>query len=165
MGPILLFVVVLVMLVGGFGGGLGYSGYSRGGYGRGGYYAGGYARWHPRPAGNAHRRVFALLRGEIPAGMNVCHTCDNPPCVNPAHLWLGTDADNMRDRDRKGRTGWALGSTNGQAKLTEEAIEVIRSLHRQGLSQQKIADRFGVVQTTISRVLLGQRWTHVRCAA
>lgn len=61
-----------------------------------------------------HRAAYEVSVGPIPDGMKVCHTCDNPPCCNPKHLFLGTQADNVRDRDAKGRT--ARGDNNGRSK-------------------------------------------------
>lgn len=126
-------------------------------------------RRHGIPA-RAHRVAWELTHGAIPAGMFVCHRCDNPPCVNPAHLFLGTPADNSADRNAKGRQARgerarqrnpARGERNANAKLTSGMVAQIKALRASGLSQQAIADRMGTVQTTISRVLLGQTWRHV----
>lgn len=99
--------------------------------------------------------------GPIPEGFYVCHTCDNPACINPDHLFLGTPRDNSEDMVRKGRVARQIGSTNGAAKLTEEDIPQIRALHENGLSQRKIATMFLVSQRTIGRILNHQTWRHI----
>jgi hypothetical protein len=109
----------------------------------------------------AHRQAWIDNRGAIPEGMCVLHKCDNPSCVNPDHLFLGTPADNNLDRDTKGRHKALRGSSNGISKLTEEDIPRIRQLLKSGLSQYRVADMFGVHQSTIWRVSAGNRWTHV----
>ena len=79
---------------------------------------------------SAHRYSYAAHVGDVPAGMCVCHTCDNPPCVNPAHLFLGTKKDNADDRDKKGRNKkppYLCGSASPRAKLTDEDVRFIRS--------------------------------------
>ena len=102
--------------------------------------------------------------GKIPRGIQVLHTCDNPPCCNFAHLFLGTVADNMRDRDLKGRRAPARGERHGQAKLTDAQIAEIRELYIPGErgrppaehSQRALARRFGVSQAQVGRVLRGE---------
>src|SRR5687767_11309763 len=79
----------------------------------------------------AHRVMYELKRGAIPDGMCVCHSCDTPSCVNPAHLWLGTNAENIADRDRKGRGRQPRGERNGQSKLSAAAVARIRSTPKQ----------------------------------
>lgn len=106
-----------------------------------------------------HRLSYELHHGDIPASLCVLHRCDNPPCVNPDHLFLGTRADNNADRESKGRGSDKHGEANPRSKLTEEDVKVIRQLRKEGLSQQAIATRFGVVQVTISKILLGQLWS------
>jgi hypothetical protein len=78
----------------------------------------------------AHRRAWILTYGSIPFGMCVCHACDNPACVNPIHLWLGTRADNDADRDKKNRQ--AKGEKMGAAKLTEDIVRLCRGAHARG---------------------------------
>lgn len=105
--------------------------------------------------GLAHRASYELHYGPIPEGMFVCHTCDNPACVNPAHLWLGTHQDNMDDRTAKHRH--RSGDTHPRSKLTADDVENIRA-NRMNLTGQEMAALYGVANTTISAVLNRQNW-------
>lgn len=107
----------------------------------------------------AHRVSWEIAHGPIPDGLLVCHHCDIPVCVNPAHLFLGTTADNMRDRDAKGRG--AIGERDGNAKLTQEAVITIRRQLAEGLKQKDITARFGVSRQIISAISVGTNWSHV----
>lgn len=106
----------------------------------------------------AHRASWLIHRGAIPAGMVVCHHCDNPPCVNPAHLFLGSRADNSHDRDRKGRTSRQDRDHNTNRKLSVAAASEIRSLISAGVQQKEIAHRYGVSRQTITAVNVGANW-------
>ena len=103
----------------------------------------------------AHRVSYELFKGEIPRGMCVCHTCDVPACVNPNHLWLGTQQENTADRSNKGRTARNFGEKCGHAKLTWSDIAEIRNDARPAI---EIARSYGVSQATISNILNGKRW-------
>jgi len=103
----------------------------------------------------AHRLSYLIHYGEIPTGMCVCHTCDNPKCVRPTHLFLGTKKDNNQDAAAKGR------STMHNAKLTEEKVLAIHKMAEEGVSQGKIGRNFGVGQATIWKILHGERWKKV----
>src|SRR5436190_17812213 len=105
----------------------------------------------------AHRVSWRLHRGEIPVGLYVCHHCDVPGCVNPEHLFLGTQTDNMRDRTRKGRT--ARGERQGHSKLRTDDVLEIRRLT--GSSQREIARRFGISQSMVSDIVSRRKWCHV----
>src|SRR6185437_3654391 len=100
----------------------------------------------------AHRLSYAAFRGEIPAKLQVCHTCDVRHCVNPAHLWLGTIPDNQRDKALKERAN---------QKLTAADVHEIRALRGSGLLQREIGALFGVSQEYISQVLSGVCRQHV----
>lgn len=96
--------------------------------------------WVGRTPHLAHRVAYELAAGPVPAGLCVCHRCDNPPCVNPAHLFVGTQLENMADMKAKGR---------GHAAFTKEDVEEIRRLQDAGLTQKEIAGRFGVGVGTV----------------
>jgi len=101
-----------------------------------------------------HRVAWELAHGPIPEGMRVLHRCDNPPCCNPDHLFLGTDRDNAADRDAKGR-----GRLNrGNPKLTPDQVRDIRRRHAAGESQTALARSFPVRQTTISEIIHRRLW-------
>lgn len=117
----------------------------------------GYGRFRPSSATAtqfAHRVAYALTIGPIPEDLLVCHRCDNPPCVNPAHLFLGTAADNMADMHRKGRG--AIGERHWNAKLTRDDADVIRTTR--GATQEALAARYGVTRTVISHIQTGRKW-------
>lgn len=108
----------------------------------------------------AHRVAYILENGDIPENMIVCHRCDNPKCVNPDHLFLGTQKDNMLDMKQKNRQ--TNGEKNARAKLTDQDVREIRSLLETGISQRKIASIYGVHQIQVSRIKTGKRWSHVK---
>ncbi len=116
---------------------------------------------------SAHRWGYEFLVGPIPEGMFVCHHCDNPPCVNPKHLFVGTARDNMLDKMRKGRQGNCgsshQGVRNGRAKLTLVEVESIRCLGAQGATQLEIARLFGISPTQTARILKGESWKSDPC--
>lgn len=114
-----------------------------------------------RVAWTAHRLSYALHYGDLPAGAFICHRCDNPPCVNPAHLYAGTPADNVRDIDARDRRVVVRGERNGHAVLTEQAVLEIRALAESGVRHADIADEFGVSKPTISAVATRRNWRHV----
>lgn len=112
----------------------------------------------------AHRFIYEKTIGEFDLELKVCHSCDNPACLNPNHLWLGTYGDNNRDRQRKGRTKGLehKGSRNGQAKLNEEKVVLIKLKLRKGENQYDIATEFGVSQAIISNINTGNYWNQVK---
>ena len=115
----------------------------------------------------AHRFSWMLHYGSIPDGLVVMHNCDNPGCVRPDHLALGTQADNIRDRDRKGRTNrWAPGSRQGEksprAILTEKDVLHIRSIPKHTHGYRKaLAEKFGVSRQAIDSIRCGTSWRHL----
>lgn len=107
----------------------------------------------------AHRLAYKLFRGSIPLGLSVCHRCDQPACVNPAHLFLGTHADNMRDKAEKGRA--PLGERNGSARLTATQVRRIRARRASGATLRELAGEYGVTMAAISLIALRRKWRHV----
>ena len=107
----------------------------------------------------AHR-VVLMLSGWEPDGSYVLHRCDNPKCVNPSHLFLGTAADNAADAVRKGRN--SCGERNGRATLTERDIVAIRKMADSGATRTETAGVFGVSIAEISCIVRRQRWRHVQ---
>jgi hypothetical protein len=104
----------------------------------------------------AHRVAWELANGPIPDGMFVCHTCDNPACVRPGHLFVGTQTDNMADMSKKGRG--RRGEAHHNSKLTEDLVHWIRASN---LTQAEMADWIGVNQSIISNARTKKTWKHV----
>ena len=109
----------------------------------------------------AHRVSYELEHGPITRMDCVLHSCDNPRCVNPSHLFLGNKTSNAKDRDSKGRQ--AKGEDQGMSKLSSVDASAIRSMYETGRwSQKSLAEEFGVSQQTISDLLRGRTWKHVQ---
>ena len=107
----------------------------------------------------AHRMAFERAHGPIPSGAYICHKCDNPPCVNPAHLYVGTHADNMRDKVSRGRCSSLPGESNPFAKLTAERVGQVRSLYATGrFTQRELARHFSIAQSHVGRIVRGEAW-------
>lgn len=110
----------------------------------------------------AHRVAYELATGKLPSELKVLHSCDNPACCNPAHLSLGTQLQNMKDRNQKGRQARQTGETNGGHKLTLEDVQEIRRLYKLGgTSQREIAKEFGISRAQAGRITSGQNWKDV----
>lgn len=108
----------------------------------------------------ASRVAWALTYGPIPDGLCVCHRCDNPLCVNPDHLFLGTKAENNADKEQKGRGVNLRGSKHGRALLTEEQVLSIRQRRTEGEQLAALAREFKVTKSTIFSAI-NRNWRHV----
>lgn len=109
----------------------------------------------------AHRLAWLVANGLVPAHLHVLHRCDTPACINAAHMFLGTNADNAKDRATKGRSADRKGAANGRAKLTDAAVQNILARLAAGETGAALARAFGTSQMTISGIKTGSRWTHV----
>jgi DNA-binding XRE family transcriptional regulator len=110
---------------------------------------------------SAYRLSYEFYNGEITEGLCVCHSCDVRACVNPDHLWLGTQQENIQDAIQKGRMN-NRGENNGQSKLIEEQVIEIVWLYATGeYSQEQLADMFGVNHTIIHYIITGKSWKHL----
>jgi HNH endonuclease len=114
----------------------------------------------PRTSAAAHRYVFERVIGPIPLGLCVLHRCDVPACVNPKHLFLGTQGTNVRDCSRKGRR--AKGEKNSVAKLRQSEVEMLRRIHGEmEVTHGYLARLYGVSRPTVTFILHRATWQHV----
>jgi hypothetical protein len=124
----------------------------------------GYGRisFNDRPT-RAHRLAYMFGKGPVPAGMCVCHSCDNPPCCNPEHLWLGTSPQNTEDSKVKGRKkAFALrGELHPLAFLSDDDVVRLRQLRSRGWRVTDLADIFCVSKQMVSCATLGIKWAHL----
>lgn len=112
----------------------------------------------------AHRVAYARAHGEVPEGLCVCHHCDNPSCVNMEHLFLGTQAENTADMDRKGRrvSSPQVGARHWKARLSSDDVaEIRRAYGAGGVRQVDLARRYGVAQAHVSAIIRGAAWGHI----
>lgn len=114
----------------------------------------------------AHRASYALYRGLIPAGFVVCHTCDNPRCINPRHLWLGTQKENIADAISKGRMSrlvpWQKHRKRRSDKLSEHHVQAILADPR---NNTEVAAAYGISNNHVSQIRSGKRWAWIKRAA
>jgi len=131
-----------------------------GGIGKDGY---GVA-WFNGKCFRAHRLAYQLFRGTIPKRKHICHHCDNPPCINPNHLFVGTALDNARDCIQKGRTNYkgAKGSKHGHAKLSEvQVLEIRARIKSKEIIQYRAAKIYGVDSGLINGIVHRRIWKHI----
>lgn len=129
----------------------------------GGTFPGGYGSFRTagRTVRGAHRVAYELQHGPIPAGVCVCHACDNPLCCRGDHLFLGTRRENNEDCERKGRRPRAPGEANGNAKLAAEQVVAIRSLVAAGSKIRVVAREFHVDPALVRMIVRRTAWKHV----
>ncbi len=122
----------------------------------------GYGRvTHKGQAWQAPRLAWTILNGEIPSNLMVLHTCDNPPCINPDHLFLGTAQDNMDDKRFKGRSRYLRGESCPGTKLTAIQVREIRRRVATGECYRTIARDFGISRTHVSTIQCRRSWRHI----
>ena len=109
----------------------------------------------------AHRASYSFYIGEIPNKMMICHSCDNPSCINPKHLFVGTAKDNTQDMIKKQRRPVLFGSNHPNAKLTEHQAHEIKQLRKQNVLLTDIANQFGISFQTVSSIAKGTTWKRI----
>jgi hypothetical protein len=109
----------------------------------------------------AHRFSWELVNGPIPYGKLIRHACDNPVCVNPSHLLLGTFKENSDDKEVRDRGNHPTGKDHGRAKLNEDAVKEARDLFREGVRISHLASKFRVDNATMLDAVVGKTWKHV----
>ena len=108
-----------------------------------------------------HRLSYELEVGPIPEGRMVCHSCDNPPCCNPNHLWIGDASSNRLDAMSKGRIRLLLGDLCPFSRLSTPEVMEIRELHAKGETPKRLAEFFGVTSDSIRDVVYRRTWRHL----
>lgn len=129
---------------------------------KGGRDTSGYGHFkHGNEIHRIHRLSYQLHHGEIPEGMHILHSCDNKICGNPAHLRVGTNAENMREKAERGLCNPVIGEANFQARLNADKVRQIRSLYQSGYTYDKLGVMFGVSKQTCASIVKRKTWKHV----
>lgn len=134
---------------------------------RGGVNSRGYGNFAFRKNGKvinnrAHRFAYILSEGKVPLNLMVCHKCNNPLCVRPDHLYMGSGSDNVQDAIISGLWNPPQGEKNGMSKLTEKEVRKIRKMFASGNYYQKeLANIFGVMRENISQIVNKRSWAHI----
>lgn len=110
----------------------------------------------------AHRWIYALLNGEIADDLVVRHKCDNPACVNPGHLEIGTHADNAQDKVERGRSPDRKGEAHPMARMDEGRVRELRHMAALGHRHAFLAGKFGISRQTVGNIVRGRNWSHVQ---
>lgn len=110
---------------------------------------------------SAHRMSYQLFKEDFDPTFCVCHICDNPSCVRPSHLFLGTQQENIDDMFTKGRESDRKGAAHPNAKLTNAGANTILSLYKEGISYHDLANRFGVSYSVVWKLINGKTWNHL----
>ena len=118
-------------------------------------------KWINGKAQSYLRHKWRLEHGDIPKGRCICHHCDNPSCINPKHIFLGSYADNMHDMIAKGRARYAYGVFHGRSKLTPEKVLEIRKKFNEGVTIKVLHKEYGMSRTAIHKVVYRITWKHV----
>lgn len=109
----------------------------------------------------AHRWIYELCCGEISEGLVIRHKCDNPQCVNPAHLTIGTTKDNVADREARGRGADRRGEKHPLARLTSDDVLAIRKKYSLGITQEALSKEYDVKRQQIGKIIRRQNWRHI----
>ena len=116
--------------------------------------------YHDKIIYYTHRLSYELFVDKIPDGLQILHSCDNPCCINPEHLRVGTNYDNVQDRQAKNRQ--AKGISHGRHKLTENEVLEIKRLYSTGkYTQQELSDNFNMSRSHICNIINNKFWKHI----
>lgn len=113
--------------------------------------------WKDGKGRRAHRVAYEMAHGTLSKDHHVCHACDNPKCVNPLHLWAGTNDENMADMAKKGRAARITGDARWNTKYSEETVKNILEDRKSGMKYRELTDKYGISKAHLSNIFNGKR--------